>query len=150
MKTLRVLLLAFSLALGWLSPAAMAADTPMMEVWRSRSCGCCKVWIRHVEDAGFLVRDNVVDDVEPKKRELKVPAELSSCHTAVVGGYVIEGHVPAADIVRLLKERPQIQGIYVPGMPIGSPGMEGPNAKPYQVLALDEKGRPSVFSTHTP
>jgi hypothetical protein len=79
-----------------------------------------------------------------------VPPELSSCHTAVVDGYVVEGHVPAGDIVSLLKKRPAIQGIYVPGMPIGSPGMEGPDGKPYEVLVVAADGKVSVFATHTP
>jgi hypothetical protein len=136
--------------LGMTPPQAVSDDAPNIEVWRSRSCGCCKAWVRHVEAAGFLVRQTEVNDVEPKKRELKVPAELSSCHTAVVDGYVVEGHVPADDIVRLLKERPKVRGIYVPGMPIGSPGMEGPNGKPYQVFALDDEGKTSVFATHQP
>jgi hypothetical protein len=136
--------------IGTLPQPAVSADPPTIEVWRSRTCGCCKAWVRHVEEAGFLVRQTEVDDVEPKKRELKVPPELSSCHTALVVGYVVEGHVPAADIVRLLKDRPKIRGIYVPGMPIGSPGMEGPNGKPYPVFALDDEGKTSVFATHQP
>jgi hypothetical protein len=103
-----------------------------------------------MEDAGFKVKVNEVDDVTPKKQELGVPPRLSSCHTAVIDGYVVEGHVPAADVTRLLKERPKVKGIYAPGMPVGSPGMEGPDGKAYEVLALDAAGKVSVFATHQP
>jgi hypothetical protein len=129
---------------------AMAGERPVIEVWKTPTCGCCKAWVRHVEDAGFLVKVTQLDDVAPVKRRFKVPPELSSCHTAVVDGFVIEGHVPAQDIVRLLKERPKVTGIYVPGMPIGSPGMEGPNGEKYDVLALDDAGNTRVFATHAP
>jgi hypothetical protein len=126
------------------------ADRPILEVWKTPTCGCCKAWLKHVEDAGFRVRVTDLADVSLIKRQLKVPPELSSCHTAVVSGYVVEGHVPADDIVRMLKERPDIKGIYVPGMPIGSPGMEGPNGQRYDVLAVDEAGAVRVFATHQP
>lgn len=121
-----------------------------MEVWRTPSCGCCGAWVRHMEAAGFRVRVTQMDDVTPIKEQFRVPPALASCHTARVGGYVVEGHVPAGDILRLLRERPKILGIFVPGMPIGSPGMEGPNAEKYQVLALDAVGRRTVFATHGP
>lgn len=130
-------------------PAA-AADSPTVEVWKTATCGCCRAWVKHLRDAGFNVRVTELDDVAPIRRQFKVPPELSSCHTAVVDGYVVEGHVPAADIVRLLKERPKIKGIFVPGMPVGSPGMEGPNGDKYDVLALDDAGTVSVFATHQP
>jgi hypothetical protein len=145
-----VFVLAFMLGVAILPGPATGADQPTLEVWKSRTCGCCKAWVRHVEEAGFKVTVNEVDDVAPKKQQLKVPPELSSCHTAVVDGYVVEGHVPAADIVRLLKERAKVKGIYVPGMPVGSPGMEGPDGKAYEVLALDDAGKVSVFATHEP
>ncbi len=145
-------LLAVLLAIG---PAAMpvpagAADAPTVEVWKTPSCGCCRAWVSHLEEAGFRVKVNQLDDLAPVKRRFKVPPELSSCHTAVVDGYVVEGHVPADDIVRLLKERPALQGIFVPGMPVGSPGMEGPGAWRYDVLAVDAAGRVGVFATHQP
>jgi hypothetical protein len=86
----------------------------------------------------------------PVKAEYRIPPQLSSCHTAVVDGYVIEGHVPASDIVKLLKERPKIRGLVVPGMPMGSPGMEGPDPEAYDTLALDANGATTVFTTHGP
>ncbi|MBM4196835.1 MAG: DUF411 domain-containing protein [Gammaproteobacteria bacterium] len=127
---------------------ATAADAPLVEVWKSPTCGCCNTWIRHLKDAGFEVRSTDLDDVAPIKQRFKVPPELSSCHTATVGGYVVEGHVPADDIVRLLRSKPKVTGIYVPGMPVGSPGMEGPNAQTYEVLAVDSDGKRGVFATH--
>ena len=129
---------------------ARAADAPTVEVWKSPTCGCCKAWVKHIEDAGFRVQLHQLDDVAPIKRQFKVPPELSSCHTAVVDGYVVEGHVPADDIIRMLKEHPAIKGIYAPGMPVGSPGMEGAGGTDYDVLALDAAGKVSVFATHKP
>jgi len=144
-----VLALLLGLGLAWrVQPAP--AEPVTVEVWKTPSCGCCRVWVRHLQDAGFRVRSTDLEDVAPVKRRLGVPPELSSCHTAVVNGYVVEGHVPAADIVRMLKERPRIKGIYVPGMPIGSPGMEGPNGEKYEVLALDDGSHVSVFAVHQP
>lgn len=145
--------LAGVLLVAGFSPRPLAAaddELPVMEVWRTPSCGCCGAWVRHMEAAGFRVRVTQMDDVTPIKERFKVPPALSSCHTARVGGYVVEGHVPADDILRLLRERPKILGIFVPGMPIGSPGMEGPDAEKYQVLALDEAGNRSVFAIHGP
>ena len=142
------LLLCFGL--GWPALPVAAADSPTVEVWKSATCGCCQAWVRHLEAAGFRVRVTELDDVAPIRRQFKVPPELSSCHTAVVNGYVVEGHVPAADILRMLKERSKIKGIYLPGMPVGSPGMEGPNGDKYDVLALDDAGKVSVFATHQP
>ena len=107
-------------------------------------------WVSHLQDSGFTVRTTDVPDVSPIKAEHDVPARLTSCHTALVDGYVIEGHVPAEDIERLLKERPDIAGISVPGMPVGSPGMEGPNPKEFAVISFDDDGELAVFSTHTP
>jgi hypothetical protein len=130
--------------------AALAADAPVVEVWKTPTCGCCKVWVRHLEDAGFRVQVAELADLAPIKARFRVPPELSSCHTALVSGYVVEGHVPADDVIRLLRERPKIRGIFTPGMPVGSPGMEGPNPEPYDVLALDDAGKVSVFATHRP
>ena len=104
----------------------------------------------HLEKNGFSVVVHSVPDLRPLKRQNGIPPTLSSCHTGFIGGYVIEGHVPAEDIVRLLEERPQISGIAVPGMPIGSPGMEGPNPERYRVLSFDPQGRIEVFSSHGP
>ncbi len=126
------------------------ADAPLVEVWKSSTCGCCRAWVQHLEKAGFRVKVTEMDDVTPIKRQLNVRPELSSCHTARVGGYIVEGHVPAEDILRMLKTQPKIVGLYLPGMPVGSPGMEGPGGQQYQVQAVDLAGRTSVFSTHRP
>ncbi len=134
-----------------LGPAgSRGADAPLIEVWKTPTCGCCTAWLRHLEKAGFQVRVTNLQDLAPVKRRFRVPPELSSCHTAVVDGYVVEGHVPADDILRLLKEQPKIEGILVPGMPAGSPGMEAPNGERYDVLAVDVAGAVSVFATHQP
>jgi len=139
-------------ALAACAPATImaATDAPLVEVWKTPTCGCCRVWIRHLQDAGFRVRATEMDDVGPVKARLGVPPALASCHTALVEGYVVEGHVPADDIIRLLRQKPAVKGLLVPGMPIGSPGMEGPGAEPYDVLALDAAGDTRVFATHRP
>lgn len=136
-----------------LTPAGLlraAASAPQMQVYKSRTCGCCNKWIEHVRAAGFVVEATDVPDVEPYKRQYGLPPRLGSCHTALVEGYVIEGHVPADDIIRLLKERPEVLGLAVPGMPMGSPGMEGPAAEPYDTLAFAADGTTSVFAAHRP
>ncbi|MDZ7811590.1 MAG: DUF411 domain-containing protein [Ideonella sp.] len=122
-----------------------------VEVWKSPSCGCCQDWITHLEAHGFSVKVHDVGNAAARAR-LKVPEQLGSCHTAWVGGYAIEGHVPATDIRRLLKERPDAIGLTVPGMPIGSPGMDGPEygqrRDPYDVLLIGQDGRTQVFSSY--
>jgi hypothetical protein len=135
----------------WLALAApLAAEPkPEVQVYKSPTCGCCEKWVDHLRAEGFTVRTKDVPDVSPIKLENGVGPELSACHTAFVGGYVVEGHVPASDIRRLLAERPAVAGLAVPGMPVGSPGMEGPNAKPYEVLSFGAQGV-RVFSKHTP
>ena len=121
-----------------------------MTVYRDPSCGCCEAWARIAGDAGYqvtLLDDNKMSAV---KQRLGLPAELASCHTAVVDGYVVEGHVPLDQVDRLLRERPSdIKGIAVPGMPIGSPGMEVPDGRtePYQVIAFDAEGKTSGYSS---
>lgn len=129
--------------------AGAAADPAKVHVYKSPTCGCCTKWIEHLRSNGFEVEATDVADVTPVKLSNGIPEKLASCHTAFVGGYVIEGHVPAADIARLLLERPQIAGLAVPEMPIGSPGMEGPNPVRYQVLAFGATGV-SVFAEHGP
>jgi|SRR5687767_3347576 len=122
-----------------------------VEVFKSPTCGCCSLWVKHLESHGFTVRATNVDDIYDVKAKYRVPAAVESCHTGIVAGYAIEGHVPAADVQRLLKERPAgIVGIGVRGMPIGSPGMEvaGVNPQPYTVLAFDKQGKTRVFATH--
>ena len=119
-------------------------------VFKDASCGCCAQWVEHLKSHGFVPTSTNVDDLDALKTKYNVPRRAQSCHTAVVEGYVIEGHVPAADIQRLLKERPAIAGLAVPLMPIGSPGMEVPGVKPqpYDVLALHKDGKTDVFSSH--
>lgn len=121
---------------------ALAGDFPEVLVTKDPSCGCCEAWVKHLRDAGFPVR--VVNaPVNPVKARLGVPRELASCHTAQVGGYVVEGHVPAAAIKRLLAEKPSATGLAVPGMPVGSPGMEVNGAEPatYEVVLFGPNGR---------
>ncbi len=128
---------------------AEAAAAPMVQVVKSPSCGCCNGWIAHLRRAGFQVRVSDVADVTPAARRLGVPDDLRSCHTASVGGYAIEGHVPAGDILRLLRERPAAAGLAVPGMPLGSPGMEhGGRREPYRTILFTRAGRRSVFAAH--
>ena len=117
-------------------------------VYKSPTCGCCTKWIAHLEANGFKVNAHDVADLTQVKREHGVRRELTSCHTALVDGYVIEGHVPAEDIQRLLQERPDVVGLAVPGMVMGSPGMEGPTSEPYNVLTFDREGNTTVFAKH--
>lgn len=131
-----------------LLPAGVAGATERVTVYKSPTCGCCTLWVEHLEAAGFDVQAHDVASVAPRKREHGVPAHLASCHTAVVGGYVVEGHVPAADIRRLLEQRPDIAGLAVPGMPMGSPGMEFGAPEPYDVIAIGRDGSSRVFASH--
>ncbi|WP_413160749.1 DUF411 domain-containing protein [Capilliphycus salinus ALCB114379] len=118
-------------------------------VHRSPTCGCCKAWVQHLEANGFQTTDIVTEDVAAVKQEYGIPNELTSCHTAVIDGYAIEGHVPAADIKRLLAEKPQVSGLAVPQMPIGSPGMESGNIKePFAVLSFGEDGGVKTFNQY--
>ena len=117
-------------------------------VYKSPSCGCCTKWVDHLRANGFMVTTHEVADVNAVKERVGLPHGLGSCHTAQVDGYVIEGHVPAADIRRLLDERPAVAGLAVPGMPTGSPGMEGPYRDSYDVLAFDRQGATHVFAHH--
>ena len=119
-------------------------------VYKSPTCGCCSKWIDHLEANGFEVESKDLVDVTPVKRMNGVPMNLASCHTAIIGGYFIEGHVPAADVKRLLAERPDVVGLAVPNMPMGSPGMEGPRSERYSVLAVKKDGTTEVFAQHGP
>ena len=140
-------------ALGALA-APLWAATPsatLVEVWKSPTCGCCGDWLRHLEANGF--RTQVHDQGNTAKRaRMGIAPQFGSCHTAVVAGYVIEGHVPAREIRRLLKERPAAIGLAVPGMPEGSPGMDGPayagRKDPYEVVLLSKDGRSSVYQAY--
>lgn len=134
------------------SAAAVAtrtvADTTLVTVYKSPTCGCCKAWVDHLREHGFRVVAVDTTELDGIKRQHGVSQELTSCHTAIVGGYVVEGHVPASDIRRLLAERPRITGLAVPGMPQGSPGMETGVKEAYQVLAFTRGGGTSVFASH--
>ncbi len=127
---------------------ASSADSGTVVVYKSPACGCCGDWVDHLRSNGFEVRVEDRDDLRPVKAELGVPSDLVACHTAVVEGYVVEGHVPADDVRRLLEERPDVAGVAVPGMPVGSPGMEGPREERYSVVAFDGEGDREVFARH--
>jgi len=138
-----------TLALAVALPAASSIASEKLTVYKSPSCGCCSEWAEHMKKAGFDVDIKQVPDVLPYEKKFGVPQHLSSCHVATVGGYVVEGHVPAADVKRLLRERPKATGVAVPGMPVGSPGMEqGPSKDRYETLLFDASGRFTVFERH--
>jgi hypothetical protein len=142
-------LLALVLTTGAARPTAGATSKePTITVYKDASCGCCKSWIEHLIKHGYRVDAKDSDDMAEIKRSLGVPEALTSCHTAVVNGYLIEGHVPAADIARLLKTKPKVAGLAVPGMPMGSPGMEGPRTQKYDVLSFDKAGKTKVFASY--
>ena len=126
-------------------------DTHEITVYRSASCGCCKGWVEHLEAHNFAVKDVTVDDVNRFKQQFNVPRQAASCHTAVVDGLVIEGHVPAQDIKRLLADRGDVRLLAVPAMPSGSPGMdyEGAPNNPFRVFSISADDRVEVFQTYT-
>jgi len=143
---------------AWAVPAllssqalAQAPTRPLVEVWKDPNCGCCKDWMTHLEANGFAVKAHDVGNTAARRR-LGLPDRYGSCHTATVGGYVVEGHVPAADIQRLLREKPRALGLSVPRMPIGSPGMDGPEygdrKDPYDVLLIRRDGSNSVYASY--
>ena len=124
-----------------------ATVLPPMTVYKSASCGCCKKWVDHVRAAGFTVSVRDTEDIDQVKRSMGVPAALQSCHTAVVGGYLVEGHVPADLVRKLLKEkRRDVRGLAVPGMPQGSPGMETGEKDAYEVIGFDRHGKTRVYA----
>src|SRR5688500_14696577 len=142
----RTALLALAAAAALVSTAVQAAQ---LTVHKHPSCGCCAKWIEHVEKHGFEVKVIETEDMAAVKKRLGVPDKLASCHTTQVGGYFVEGHVPAADIKRLLALKPNAAGIAVPGMPLGSPGMEvGGQKQPYSTLLVSKAGKPSTFARH--
>jgi hypothetical protein len=119
--------------------AARAQARPELVVYKNQGCTCCSGWENHMQAAGFAVRSYTFDDITAIKRQAGVPQNLQSCHTALIGGYAIEGHVPADDVKKLLRERPKITGLAVPGMPSDAPGMDQRRGMPYQTLAFDTK-----------
>ncbi|HDS1123380.1 TPA: DUF411 domain-containing protein [Stenotrophomonas maltophilia] len=132
------------------SPASIDAALPIAVVHKTASCGCCGIWVDHLKAEGFQVEVRDTDDMNPIKVRLGVPAGKGSCHTAEIGGYVVEGHVPAEDIKRLLAERPAARGLVLPGMPAGSPGMEMPDGyvQPYTVELVRTDGSIEAFAEH--
>jgi hypothetical protein len=136
----------------FLAPALLLACSPAaaatIEVIKTASCGCCAKWVEHLRKEGFTVKVTDVQDVSPTAKALGVPDELRSCHSAKIGGYAVEGHVPAADIKRLLREKPKAAGIAVPGMPAGSPGMEGGGKQRFSTVIFQRGGKHRVFAQH--
>ncbi len=128
------------------APAALAGEPTTIKVYKDANCGCCNKWVEHLASNGFKVETMDMPDLSLLKQKHGVAAELQSCHTAIVDGYVVEGHVPADVIRKMLKERPSIAGLAVPGMPIGSPGMEGGTKERYDVLTFDRAGRTTIYS----
>ncbi len=147
-----------ALAAAILWPLALQADPdaaptvprPGIQVFKLPTCGCCRTWVKYLEAAGFPVTVTDTTGMFAIRDQHGVPPALAGCHTALIDGYLIEGHVSVAEIERLLTERPDIQGLLVPGMPKGSPGMEGPGAERYDVLALGKDGTVSVYASHEP
>jgi len=131
------------------SHSAMAQpELPTVKVYKNPSCGCCKKWINHLEKNGFKVEASNVSNLDPIKQKFGIAPQFRACHTAKIGKYVVEGHVPASDIKKMLAEKPDIMGLAVPGMPMGSPGMEGHRKDPYQVISLKQEGQPEIYSRH--
>ena len=128
--------------------SAMTGAAPIpVTVYKSPSCGCCKNWVTHMQGAGFTVKVIDMDDLTTVKKNAGVPQQLQSCHTALVGAYVVEGHVPADLVKKMLAQKPQITGLAVPGMVTGSPGMEmGDSKDPYDVIAFDRAGKTTIFA----
>lgn len=125
----------------------VAAAPIAMKVYKDPGCGCCKEWIKHIQKAGFTVTSEDSTAMDAIKTRLGVPAALASCHTAVVGDYLVEGHVPADVLQKMLKEKPSARGLAVPGMPMGSPGMEGPTKDKYNVMLFDRLGKATVYAS---
>ena len=141
--------LAFGAAALSALPAIAATTWPRVEVFKSPYCGCCGAWVDHMKASGFSVKVNLVEDTTATRKRHGLPDRFGSCHTAVVDGYVVEGHVPAGEVKRMLALRPDAIGIAVPSMPPGSPGMEmGSRRDPYKVLLIDRSGRETVFASY--
>lgn len=145
-----LLLLALTIGLAWAGnvwTAAQSSAKPQMTVYKSSTCGCCEKWVEHMRANGFEVKAIDVDDIDKVKKERGVPDAAASCHTATVNGYLVEGHVPADAVKKMLQEKPAIAGIAAPGMPMGSPGMEMPNGQkePYTIVSFDKTGKTAVY-----
>lgn len=146
-----ILVLAVSIYIGFSfsnKDAIAATDDNEIMVYKSPTCGCCEKWVSHLERDGFNVTSKNMQNMDPIKKTIGVQRQYQSCHTAKIGKYFIEGHVPAADIKKLLNNKPGIKGLSVPGMVTGSPGMEGARKDPYNVLAIDTNNNYSVYSSY--
>jgi hypothetical protein len=143
----RAIALATVMSIALLGGAVFRAQSkPAVTVYKTATCGCCSGWVEHLRASGFDVKAIDVDDIDTVKKTYGVPPSLSSCHTAVIGNYTIEGHVPADAVHRLLKERPAVAGIAVAGMPVGTPGMEaGDRRDPYSIMSFTREGTSAVF-----
>lgn len=130
-------------------PALASAAMPVIEVFKSATCGCCDDWVKHLQANGFQVKVSNVEKPADYRQKFGIPAELGSCHTAKVGIYAVEGHVPASDIKRLLSSGVKARGLAVPGMPSGSPGMESERSDPYDVLLVQPDGRTTVYKHYS-
>jgi hypothetical protein len=128
---------------------AVAAPATVIDVYKSPDCGCCSAWVEHLQKSGFTVRAYNVTNPPAYRAKYGIPDALGSCHTGVVDGYALEGHVPAAEIRRLLKERPKAVGLAVPGMPMGSPGMEANRSDPYDVVLVKADGKHLVYKHYS-
>ncbi|CAA6603104.1 exported hypothetical protein [Rhodospirillaceae bacterium LM-1] len=151
-KTLAAVLLSLALVLGgsvtWLFGTNDKAVAQQVDVWKSASCGCCGGWVDYMKKEGFKLSVQNTEEMDAVKAKHGVPEALASCHTATIDGYVIEGHVPAQDIRRLLSERPKARGLSAPGMPQDAPGMDGNTGQPYQVYLFRDDGTREVFARH--
>jgi hypothetical protein len=148
MRTKLLVIAGLGLA-GTLLTAAVrpASQGPAMTVYKTPTCGCCGKWVEHMKAAGFQVQVQDMDDLTEIKQASGVPLRVRTCHTAVVGSYVVEGHVPADVVKKMLSEKPKVTGIAVPGMPIGSPGMEsGTEKTPYDIVVFDKTGKTTVYA----
>ena len=136
----------------WIAVVSLLVSMPVfaaeVTVYKSPTCGCCKKWVKHMRANGFDVVAKDVGNVNRIKSQLGVQPKLASCHTAIVDGYLVEGHVPAADVKRMLKDKPNIKGLTVPGMPMGSPGMEGHRKDKYEVLSIGHDGKTRTYAKH--
>ena len=146
LRTVAAVLVAALLGAGWWLATPEPAYAGEITVYKSPTCQCCELWLRHMRRAGFEVIERNVPDMGSVKKEHGVPSSLTSCHTSVVGGYVVEGHVPAEVVTRLLDERPIVAGLAVPGMPAGSPGMESGGKEPYDVLTFTRDDETAVYA----
>ena len=138
-----------AVVLSLLAPMAWAATPlPTVTVYKSPSCGCCGKWVEHMKANGFPVVTHETEDVAAHKARLGVPAAMGSCHTAEVGGYLVEGHVPASDVKRLLTEKPRAKGLVSPGMPQSAPGMDIAGKVPYEILLVAKNGTTTIYASH--